>query len=403
MMTIIVLAGGSDQIALINELKKRGHKTILVDFFENPPAKPYADKHIVASTLDTNAVRDIAIRYKVDMICTACTDQALLTVAKVSEELGLPTYLSYQTALNVTNKTYMKKLMIQNNIPTSNFIISNQSCNINVSKLVFPVVVKPADCNSSKGVIKVNTPQDLLSPLQEAVAFSRTKTAIVEEYMEGEEISADFYVEGNHAKLLCATKSKKVRNTNSFTIIQSCYPAINEQQELVLLKIGQQIVNIFQITDAPLLVQLICNGDNMRVVEFSARMGGGSKYRFIEILSGVNIMEKYVDLLMGQKPNVSPQKQVSYASTNFIYCHSGIIKTIEGFDYLKDHKIIDEYFEYKTVGMEITQAKTSGDRPAGYIVTANSKEELERKMLIADSTIKIINTNDKDIMIHGWI
>ena len=73
-MKIIVLAGGADQIALINELKKRGHKTILVDFFENPPAKPYADMHIVASTLDMNAVRDIAIRYKVDMICTACTD-----------------------------------------------------------------------------------------------------------------------------------------------------------------------------------------------------------------------------------------------------------------------------------------------------------------------------------------
>jgi phosphoribosylamine-glycine ligase len=337
------------------------------------------------------------------MICTACTDQALLTVAKVSEELGLPTYLSYQTALNVTNKTYMKKLMIQNKIPTSNFIIANQSSIINVSELNFPVVVKPADCNSSKGVIKVKTPQDLLSPLQEAVAFSRTKTAIVEEYMEGEEISADFYIEGNHAKLLCATKSKKVRDTNSFTIIQSFYPAINERQENKLKEIGQQIANAFHITDSPLLVQLICKDDDMRVVEFSARMGGGSKYKFIEILSGVNIMEKYVDLLLGQKPSVTPRKQVAYASTNFIYCHPGIIKAIEGLDYLKEQTVIDEYFEYKTTGMEITQAKTSGDRPAGYIVTANSKEELERKILIADSTIKIINTNGKDIMIHGWI
>ena len=402
-MTIIVLAGGSDQIALIKELKKRGHKTILVDFYENPPAKPYADKHIVASTLDMKAVRDIAIKYKVDMICTACTDQALLTVAKVSEELGLPTYLSYQTALNVTNKTYMKKIMIENNIPTSNFKIANPSCIFNENELVFPVVVKPADCNSSKGVIKVNSPKELLSPLQEAIAFSRTKTAIVEEYMEGEEISADFYVEGNHAKLLCATKSKKVKNTNSFTIIQSYYPAINEQQERILQEIGQQIANSFRITDAPLLVQLICKEDNLRVVEFSARMGGGSKYKFIEILSGVNIMEKYVDLLMGQKAFVTPKKQVNYASTNYIYCHPGIIKKIEGLEFLKAQKIIFNYFKYKTEGMEITQAKTSGDRPAGYIVTADSKEELKRKMLIADSTIKILDTNDKDIMIHGWI
>lgn len=38
-MKILVLAGGSDQIALIQELKKRGHETILVDYFQNPPAK----------------------------------------------------------------------------------------------------------------------------------------------------------------------------------------------------------------------------------------------------------------------------------------------------------------------------------------------------------------------------
>ena len=34
MMKILVLAGGSDQIALINELKNRGHYVILLDYFD---------------------------------------------------------------------------------------------------------------------------------------------------------------------------------------------------------------------------------------------------------------------------------------------------------------------------------------------------------------------------------
>ena len=80
-MKIIVLAGGSDQIALIQELKLRGHEVVLVDYFQNPPAKSYADKHIVASTLDVEAVRDITLSEQADLICTACTDQALLTMA----------------------------------------------------------------------------------------------------------------------------------------------------------------------------------------------------------------------------------------------------------------------------------------------------------------------------------
>ena len=126
-MKILVLAGGSDQIDLINELKKRGHEVVLVDYYPNPPAKRFADKHIQESTLDVEKVREIAVTEKVDMICTACTDQALLTVAKVSEELSLPTYISYQTALNVTNKSFMKKVMMDNDIPTSKYMIVDKA------------------------------------------------------------------------------------------------------------------------------------------------------------------------------------------------------------------------------------------------------------------------------------
>ena len=115
-MRIVVLAGGADQIALINELRKRGHYVVLVDYFDFPPAKPYADEHIVASTLDVDRVRQIAIDVKADLVCTACTDQALLTVANVSEQLGLPCYISYKDALNVTNKSYMKKRMLWNSL-----------------------------------------------------------------------------------------------------------------------------------------------------------------------------------------------------------------------------------------------------------------------------------------------
>ena len=104
-MKILVLAGGADQIALIQELKSRGHEVVLLDYFENPPAKPYADKHIVASTLDVEAVEKYAKEENVSLICTACTDQALLSVSYVSERLGLPCYIDYQTGLNVTNKS----------------------------------------------------------------------------------------------------------------------------------------------------------------------------------------------------------------------------------------------------------------------------------------------------------
>ena len=118
-MKILVLAGGFDQIALINEIKSRGHIVYLADYYANPPAKKYADKHFQISTLDEEAVYQLALEKEVDLITTACTDQALLTVASVSERLGLPCYVSSETARNVTNKAYMKKIFSEFSIPTA--------------------------------------------------------------------------------------------------------------------------------------------------------------------------------------------------------------------------------------------------------------------------------------------
>lgn len=402
-MKILVLAGGSDQIALINELKSRGHETILVDYFENPPAKPFADKHIVASTLDTDKVEEIAKEEKVDFVCTACTDQALLTVAKVSEKLGLPCYISYQTGLNVTNKSYMKKVLMANSIPTAKFIILGSVVMSAIKDFTYPLVVKPVDCNSSKGVKRIDTPDELPKCLEEAINFSRTKTAIVEEFKIGEEISADFYVENGVAKYLSATNSFKIPNRKSFTILGSAYPIVNEEQEAKLVSIATDIAKSFELDNCPLLIQLIANGNDFNVIEFSARMGGGSKYKLIEVLSGVNIMSKYVDRILGGIPSVEPSKQVNYCKMVYAYCNPGIIDHCEGLEEMKNTKVLDEYFIYKTKGMEITRSETSGDRPLGYMVTADTAEELDFKIKKVDNHIKVIDTNGNDILIHNLV
>ena len=402
-MKILVLAGGYDQIALINELKKRGHLVILVDYFENPPAKNYADKHIVASTLDTVLVEEIAQKEKVDLICTACTDQALLTVAKVSEKLNLPCYISYQTALNVTNKSYMKKVLEENNIPTAKFVILDKCNNNFLSNFSYPLVVKPVDCNSSKGVKRVSNNNELEKYLNEAIQYSRTRTAIVEEFKDGEEISADFYIEGDNAIFLSATRSFKIHNKKTFTILGSEYPAITEEQKSSIIEIANRIAKAFVLHDTPLLIQFIIKGNDINVIEFSARMGGGSKYKLIEVLTGENIMKKYVDLILGGKPSFIPHKQVNYCRMVYLYCTPGTLYKVEGLEELKQKDVIKEYFLYKTVGMTIEKAETSGDRPAGYLVTAETEKELFDKIKFADSHIQVISETGEDIMIHKLV
>ena len=398
-MKIIVLAGGADQIALIKELKIRGHEVILLDYLKNPPAKKFADKHFSVSTLDIDGVREIAIKEKVNLITTACTDQALLTAAKVSEELSLSCYLSYKTALSVTNKSYMKQIFIENDIPTSKYFIFDIEDLSKLSNVTFPVVVKPVDCNSSKGVKKANNRLELTTYINEAIQLSRLRQAIVEEFQEGEELSVDLYVENSLAKLLCITSSKKIKNSKAFTIKESCYPAVSSELEPIILLLAQKIVDGFHLNDTPMLLQIIINERNeCSVLEFSARMGGGSKYQLIKELSGIDIMSVYVDRILGNIPKIFPIKRVKFARMQYVYCNPGVIKQFKGFKELKKSGIIQDFFLYKTIGMEIDKCETSSDRAAGFLVISDDYDSLISKLELANKTICILDKKDCNII-----
>lgn len=403
-LKILILAGGYDQIALIQEFKNRGYYTILIDYYPNPPAKKYADKHYQESTLDIEAVKRIAKKEDINLITTACTDQALLTVAKISEDLKIPCYISYDKALKVTNKMYMKELMNRSGIPTARHIEISDITGLDLNDFNFPLVIKPADCNSSKGVIKVNSHDEVSKVVEYALSISRSKTAIIEEFIEGIEISVDVFITNGKADILLITESDKIRNTNGFTITKSNFPATISGSNLNCIEsIIQSICNSFDLKDGPLLVQMLISNESIYVIEFSARMGGGTKYKLIEIVTGFNIMKAYVDLITGIKPKVQHKKQYNYARLNYCYGQKGNFNKLVGFDELMDKGILHDYFKYKTESSYVDKAETSSDRIAGYLITANTLEELNSKEEIANANLKIMSDIDIDIMRHDLI
>lgn len=402
-MKILVLAGGSDQCALVISLKNKGHDVILIDYFQDPPAKKYADKHYIDSTLNVDRVLEIAKIENVDLVTTACTDQALLVIAQVSEQLNLPCYISYQTALNVTNKAYMKNVFSRYDIPSSAFQIVDSFEYVDWVNLKFPLIVKPVDCNSSKGVKKIENLADAKIYLKEAIELSRTSTAIVEEFVSGVELSVDAYVDDEGVKLLSVTSSPKIKNQNSFTILQSIYP-VPEVTEDVMVRIqdaAERISRAFKLYNCPLLIQLILSEDNnISIIEFSARMGGGSKYYLIETLSGVNIMEVYVDRILGRKPLVHPKHNVDFATMNYVYCKPGTFCQLVNFDKLKEQGVIVEFFQYKGEGSKIVKAETSSDRVAGFLLLGKTFDEISFKLKKANEMLQVLDSNATDVMKH---
>ncbi len=404
-MKALVLAGGFPQIELINEIKSRGIEVLLADYYAEPVAKKYADKFYQVSTLDVDGIREVAKKEKVDFLITACTDQALLTVARVSEEIGLPCYIDYKTALNVTNKAYMKEVFEKNEIPTARHIILEELDKDKISHLRYPLIVKPVDCNSSKGVKKVQNFEELQPAFEKAVEYSRTNTAVIEEFVSGVEISVDIYVENGKANILSVSKSEKIADNDKFVIFRGGYPVKEAEPVMGLIEdTAQKIADAFGLKNTPMLMQAISDGNTINVLEFSARTGGGVKYIMIEKSSGFNVIKAVVDLTLGIKPHYEKKETAAkYLLNEFIYCKPGIFDRLEGFDELVEEGIMDNYYLFVWKGAEFDKIENSGDRVGGFTVCAETAEELKTRHNIIAGRIKVIGDNGDDIMRHDLL
>lgn len=404
-MKALVLCGGIPQIALINELKSRGITTVLADMNEKVPARAYADKFCKVSVLDVDAIRQLAIAEKVDFLITVCADQVLQVVAQIAEELGLPWYIDYETAENVSKKSYMKKIFWENGVPTTKYVIMAQLDEEKISHLEYPLIVKPVDAYSSRGVSKVLNIEELRDAFDVAVNVSRTKTAIVEEFAEGDEITVDVYVEEGKAHVLCLSNIYKIGEDGKFIINRSRIPAdVSEDIAAQISDTAQRIADAFGLKNTPMLIQLITDGEKINVVEFCARTGGGVKFLMIKKISGFDVVKAVVDLTLGNKPHVEEIQRANSITVNeFVYCNPGVLDHTEGFEELLEEGIISEYFVFKAPGTEFKQINSSGDRIAFYSVVAQSEDELMKKHTQANQRIRAISTEGIDIIRHDLI
>ncbi len=269
-----------------------------------------------------------------------------------------------------------------------------------ISHLRYPLVVKPVDAYSSKGVRKAVNEEELKRFYAEAQQISRSGGVIVEEFFQGNEISVDAFVVNGQAKILAVTNSEKVNYDNRFVIFRGRYPVA--ASDVVLKKIGeiaQKIADGFGLVNSPLLIQLLNNGDDVSVLEFCARTGGNMKWLLIKYSCGVDVITATIDITLGKEPNIECKETGHKIVVNdFIYCHPGVFDHFEGFDKMVEQGLINEFHAVRIKGTEMRDVNSSSDRIAGMNIVANSIEEFNAKEKRILENVRVIDNNGNDIM-----
>ena len=101
-----------------------------------------------------------------------------------------------------------------------------------IAHLSYPLIVKPVDSYSSRGVRKVLTKDELILAFNDAVTISRTKTAVVEEFVEGDELTVDVYIENGYVNFILKDQIIKIAYISDEAFVLVCKQEGDIQKKL---------------------------------------------------------------------------------------------------------------------------------------------------------------------------
>ena len=400
--TAVVLGGTVPHADLIRHLKDRGYFTVLVDYFEAPPAAADADVHRRESAMDEDAVLRIAKEYDAGLVLSSCLDQQMNIAMSVSEKMGLPHPFSSETAEKITNKIQMKKIMTENRIPTARYKLIDRETELSGLDLNFPLIVKPADSCGSAGVYRLDgeSRETFRSAVDRAAEFSGRGRVLIEEFMIGTEMGVHGYIESGKFHLLFGTcKMTSLQDGFSMQFCNLYIPRMKPALRQRLEKIGDQIAEAFGLPDySPLFMQVIVRDDGeVYVIEFSARVAGGTTSGVAQTYTGFDLITCSIDSYLGVKTVQKGHALEKYVCNFPIYAEEGVFDHIAEDMDLQKEGIIQTRILLKSPGDHISREKPSSSNVLKYLIEGESAGECYRRLKAADEAADIIDAQGRSM------
>lgn len=199
---LLMLGAGFMQGVAIRAAKEKGWEVFAVDGNPNAVCSSLADHFEPIDLKDKEALVTYALTIKgdggLDAVFTTATDFSA-SVAWVAQECGLPGH-GYEQAMNASDKLRMRACFNKHGVPSPSFIGINQTSRSHILALMedahisVPIVIKPVDNMGARGCRKVIAAEELEEAIDDAIKYSRSGYAIVEEFMEGPEFSVEALV-----------------------------------------------------------------------------------------------------------------------------------------------------------------------------------------------------------------
>ncbi len=318
----IAIIGANEAITmLINKAKEMGYETHVFAWKCGDPGEEAADFFYPISIAEKEKIYDICKGLNIKGIASVTSDFAVPTVNYVARKLGLVGN-SERTDIVARNKYQMRKALKEAGLYTPLFMEAGEDFDMNLAEgLSYPLIVKPTDRWSSKGVTRVDSPDELKDAVDTAVKESFDKHAIIEGFMNGPEYSAECICYQGECTVLAFTQKQTTGNPHYIEtghIQPSNIPL--EKQDAIRNTISKAVAALDIKNSAAHAVFRILDNGQIGIIEIGARMGGDCiGTDLTEISTGMDYLGMVVDVACGNKPNFDIKQNPTPVHVRFIF------------------------------------------------------------------------------------
>lgn len=375
MKRLLVLGAPAGQIPFIKTAKKMGCFVGVVDYNPSAPAVEFADEYYECSLIDVGGVLKSAKEFRADGITCGASDVGVLTAAYVCKDLNLPA-LSIETATKVRDKSAMIQAFQSCNVahPAYQVVASiNETIQIE-----FPVITKPVDNSGSRGINIAHNEIELKPALQNSFSYSKAGRVIVEEYLDGPEVSVEILIQDGEPYVLQVT-DKITSGEPHFIEMGHAQPSQLPPMDIeAIKKLAYNATRAVGIKNGCGHAEIKLTSRGPKMVEIAGRLGGDFITTvLLPISTGVNISEYEILRALGEPKVFDPDRGIGNCgvAVKFIEAKPGKVKSV-AVDYLAEEMVgIEEINLVCKSGIQYGEAANNNDR-FGYVIATGKTTQI---------------------------
>lgn len=408
---LLIIGATATECDIVRYAKAKGAYTIVADYKEDSPAKLIADKPVLINALDVDSLVKCCKDEKVDGVITGFVDILLRPYMEVCSRLNLPCYITEKMLSMSTNKKEFKSTCQQYNIPVpQTYFVGKKLTKETLKPIKYPVFVKPLDGSGSRGAGICHDENELIERFNEAVSYSSSGNAIVEDYITGREFLLDYMGVGGEFRLLgifdryvSSDRTGKPVNYSTIAIAPS------RSIDFYLDNINERVIRMFKdlgFIDGLMFMQGYYDGEKVTFFEMGCRLGG-SYFAHEQECIGDNAIDMVVRYaLTGKMVNdlasipVDAAKYKKYAvDCNYlVQGEDETVAKIVGLEDVEKLPGIIEILKYHSVGYHFGKDRTV-DKPMFTVeLVADTKEELIDRIDFVNRTVDVLNDQGKSLL-----